>query len=349
MIDMERTVKLFGNTFEDFLSERTEIKGYANNIYYSNLSEAEKFTVSEKLIAALYKSSMEKYAIIDFGKIPDSKGDVDRLDHISDIQETVDTIGELAPDMPELKTINDTLLTLRSFKKEFSLGFIQDAPLIVMIYNTTVLSLFTALSLSMNICLDYIRTPNGSIDTSSKIMYKSNSQYNVVIDNLNKLNQAAQKGDLKKVFDSCLKKESFIGASLGAGLGYGVGASVGTGLIVGVALVASAILIVPVTRELIYFHYNMRMNISEFFKHQAEFLDMNISELRSANSSKNAAVIKKQEQRMRTLQNLANKFEVDFSKANEKTRVDLQKKVDTDMIKSSLNSDKNDISSFSLL
>lgn len=344
MDTLARNVSLFGNVFEKFLSESTQIKNYQENVYYASLSESEKFTVSEKLIAALYKSSMEKYSIIDFGKIPDSKGDIDRLDHISDINDTIDIITQIAPDMPELKTINDTLMTLRTFKKELCLGYMQDSALIIMIYNTTVLSLFSAISLAMKICLDFLRTPNGDIQTSSNIMYKSNSQYNVLIDNLNKFNQSAQKGDLKKVFDSCLKKDNFIG-----GIGLGVGLTVGTGTIVGIALVASAIVIVPIIRELLYFNYNLRMNISEFFKTQAEFLEINVTELRATNNAKNSNVIKKQQQRIKTLQNLANKFEVNFNTANEKTRVDLQKKIDTDMIKSSLNSDKDDISSFSLL
>lgn len=345
MIDFERNVSLFSESFNKFLSENTVLNGYDDRTYYHSLSESDKFNVSDKLIAALYKSSMEKYAIIDFGKIPDSKGDIDRLEHINEINNVVTTMTQIAPDMPELAVIKDTLALLATYKKEFCLGFIQDVPMIVMTYNTTVLSLFTAISLAMNICLDYLRTPGGSIQASSNTMYKSNSQYNVVIMNLTKLNTASQKGDLKKVFEACLKKDNFIGSSIGVG----IGSSVGAGAIAGVALVASAILIIPTIRELLYFSYNYRMNMSQFFKTQAEFLQINVAELRSSNNPKNAPIIKRQEQRIKSLEKLSNKFEVEFNSANEKTRRDLQQKIDTDMIKTSLSSEKDDISSFSLL
>lgn len=336
MNDFERNIRLFNNVFNKFLSESVEIKNFRDINRMRELSESENFTVSDKLISALYKSSMNKYNIIDFGKIPDSKGDIDRVAHINEIEETINVIDQISPDMEEIKVAKQTMMVLRTFKKEFTLGFIQDIPLIVMTYNTITLSLFCTISLAMTTCLDYLRTPNGTVETSSKIVYNSNSQFNVVVDNLKKFISASEKGDLKKLFDANLKKENFLGTM-----------TMSATAIAGVATVALAISIVPIIRELLYFFYNMRMSTSEFFKKQASFLEINVTELRNNNGNK--AVIKRQEARIKQLEKLSNKFEVEFNSCNTKTKKQLSQKINVNDIDNSLASDKDDISAFSLL
>lgn len=340
MSNFERNVSLFAGTFNRFLTENTSVKTYKDVNYMSQLSEAEKFTVSDKLISALYKSSMQKYSMIDFGKIPDSKGDIDRVERISEIEETLKIIEQISPDIKELKAAKQTLLLLRTYKKEFSLGFIQEIPLIIMIYNTITLSLFCVISLAMNTCLDYLRTPNGNVELSSKNMYNANSQMNVVVDNLEKFIASAEKGDLKKLFDSSLKKDNFIGS-------MGMGMTVSVTAIAGIATVALAISIVPIIRELLYFFYNMRMSVSEFFRSQSAFLEINVTELRQSGGK--STVIKRQEARIKQLEKLANKFEVDFNNSNNKTKKELSQKINTSNVQSSLSSEKDDISAFSLL
>lgn len=333
-------LSLYKGTFENFLNEWVEVKGYKNRMFFSSLSESQSFTVSDKLISALYKSSMEKYSLIDFGKIPNSKGDFDKLDRVKDLKETIDIIEEICGGkLKEIEIINETIQVLRSYKKEFCLGFVNDIPLVQMIYNSIVLSIYFAVSMCMNISINYIRTPNSNIETSRNIQAESDKQYTVVMDNLDKFNKAASKGDLKKLFDEVIKKENFIG------LGVGVGVSTATIATVGV--VVGCIAIIPIVRGLIYFIYNSRMRTSEFFKHQAEFLEINVSELRSSNGDKN--VIKKQEAQIKRLYELSNKFELDFNKADKKTKQQLSVRPSLDNVKGSLTSPSDDISAFGLL
>lgn len=334
-------LSMFSNVFNSFLKENVEVNGYKNKIFFNNLSEAQSFSVSDKLISALYKSSMEKYSMIDFGKISNSKGDFDKLERVKDLEETLEIIHEICGEkMTEVATIEKSIQILRSYKKEFCLGFISDVPLVQMIYNSLVLSIYYGMGICMTIAINFIRTPNGSIENSRNIQIETDKQYSVVIDNLNKFNKAAEKGDLKKLFNETLKKENFIGLSA-----LGVGAATTT--IAGVALVASTIAIIPIIRELIYFSYNFRMNTSEYFRNQAEFLEINVAELRAANG--NSKVIKNQEKKIQKLYNIANKFEIEFGKADRKTKKDLSVRVNVDNVKNSLTTPSDDISSFGLL
>lgn len=335
-------ISLFKYTFRNFISESTQKNGYKDLMYLNSLSEADNFTVSDKLIAALYKSSMEKYNFIDFGNIPKSKGDIDRLPQIEQIEEVIELIEKIIPGLDENKLSKDTLLILRSYKKEFSLGFIQEVPLIVVIYNTIVMTLLFMIDVSINVCVDYLRTPNGTVEKSREVYTTKGDQYSVAIDSLVKFIKASEKGDLKKLFDNSLKKENFIGS-----MGIGIGMSVSATAIAGVAAVALAIAIVPIIRELLYFFYNLRMSTSEYFRKQAEFLEINVTELRNNNAK--STIIKKQEARIRQLEKLADKFDIQCKNANNKTKRELSAKISTDNIKTTLVSDNDDISAFSLL
>ena len=322
-------------TFSKFIREHTNISSYSDRNYFFGLNEAEKFNVSDKLVAAMYKSASEKYSMIDFGDIPESKGDIDRIKKIDEIEDTIKTIEEIMSKtssgviLSEIETIKKAMSILRSYKREFTMGFIQDKAMVVMTYNSIVLSIYAQLDYCMKVVIDYITTPNATIDNSRKSF--SNSQTNVIIDNLNKFNQSANNGELSKFFDSVLTKDNFIGT---------VGLASVSGVAIGAAVLVAAIAIIPITRELIYFLYNLRMNISEFFRRQADFLEINVAELRAGKGDvhNRSKVIKNQEKKIAQFRKTADKFEVNFNKATDKTKKELQQKISTDTLKASVSS-----------
>lgn len=332
-------------TFNKFIREHINISSYSDRNYFFGLNESEKFNVSDKLVAAMYKSAAEKYSMIDFGDIPESKGDIDRIKKIDEIEETIKTIEEImnktnsGTTLNEIETVKKSMSVLRSYKREFSTGFIQDKAMAIMTYNSIVLSIYAQLDYCMKVVIDYITTPNATIDNSRKSF--SNSQTDVIVDNLNKFNTSANNGELSKFFDSVLTKDNFIGT---------IGLASVSGVAIGAAVLVAAITIIPITRELIYFLYNLRMNISDFFNRQANFLEINVAELRSGSGNINnrAKVIKNQERKIAQFRRTADRFEVNFNKANAKTKKELQQKISTDTLKASVNS-IDDSNGFGLL
>lgn len=343
MYDQNYYIRKYNPIFKETILNMCSDLNYSNRQRLAALTEAQNFTISDKMLAALYQACLNKYSIIDFGDIPSSKGDIDKLPKIKDIIETLNIIKQLAPEMEEIKIIEETMNGLRQHKKEFILSYVQEqGTSLKMIYETIVLSIYCVLTIAMNGALDYVKTPNGNISHSMNTQYSANPQYRFLLDNLNKFNKLVSKGELRKLCDAVLKKENFIGGALMTGIGI-------PKAITGVALVASAIMIIPVIRELLYLFYNFRMVTSEFFETQATLLELNIIELKNSNGKNADKIAKKQQKYVEKLRKLSNKFEIEFSKAEKQTKKELNTKISTDDISNLLIDTQENPSGFSFV
>lgn len=326
---------------ENFICEHTEggTKGYK---FYKSLSESDLPNISDKVIAALYKSALEKYNYIDFGDIPLSKGDITKFKHFEIINGTLEMLYEIKDKsgihvMKELDVIKTALTNVINHKKEFTVGFLQDNNIIILIYNTAVASIISGLNLLISTMVEYVRTPNATIEPIITNIGKHKSLEFSLFNSLEEFNKIIEKGELKKLSNGTQNKDNFLGSAVG-----------GAAIVLG-----SLIMIVPVVRELIYFVYNTRMNISNYLDQQAEFLKLNANaikfngDIRTVDNRKQ--VISKQEKLSKKLVSIADKFRLDFQKGNKETKTELAKKVSVDSIQSSLTDIDDSNSSFTLV
>lgn len=314
-----------------FLVEHCEFNTYQGRKILNNLDEAGKLSLSDKVVTALYKSAANKFRDIDFGEIELSRGDITRLKHYDTLNESLEALDDICiyteNNCPELQIVNESMKIAKAYKKEFCLSFLQDKAVGIMLYNTLVLSIICATNLCIAASVDFLRTPGSDMNTAMKIQKSADKNSNILIENLAKFNTLANNGDLKKLFDSFLKKENFIG-TLGT-------VTVGSGVAVGTMALASAlafIAFVPVMRELIYFFYNFRMSVSDYFKTQAQFLEINLAELRTADIKNKSHIIKKHETRIKQLERISNTFEVKFNDSNKKTKKEVSAKIQPEKI-----------------
>ena len=94
-----------------------------------------------------------------------------------------------------------------------------------------------------------------------------------------------------------------------------------------VAVIAVAMAIIPITRELVYQYYNMRSNISDCLAQQAYFLEMNkaVVEANSDfNQKKKDAILIKQEKIKNLCGRLSEKLRVSHIKSIDATKSVLQ-------------------------
>ena len=322
------------NVYDKFLHEQVDVNSYNGRRLMYQLDEVSKAELSDKVVSALYKSAVEKYSDIDFGEIPQSKGDITRLKHYQTLTDSIEALTSIMEQTkvicPELDTVKQSLKIVQAYKKEFSLCFIQDKGMGQMIYNTIVLSIICATNLCISAAVDYLRTPGEDMPKAMSVQKDARKDYNVLITNLKDFNDAANSGELRKLFDNILKKDNFVG---GLTLGVSSGA-----IVAGIAL-AAAISIVPISRELIYFFYNFRMSVSEYFKAQAEFLEINMAEVQASNMKNKPEIVKKHKKRIDQLNKIANKFEVEFNDSNKKAQKQLSKKIDADTAVSAIGGD----------
>ncbi|MEI2423163.1 hypothetical protein V6O07_23010, partial [Arthrospira platensis SPKY2] len=69
---------MYEQIFRKALSENL-VKDRRTNLALFNLNEDQLAGTSDNLISHLYTTAVEKYNYIDFGNIPDSKGDITRF------------------------------------------------------------------------------------------------------------------------------------------------------------------------------------------------------------------------------------------------------------------------------
>ena len=151
---------------------------------------------------------------------------------------------------------------------------------------------------------------NGEI-TLKNTKYRANSYY---INQLNKFNKVNEKMQYSKYLESMVTKgrDNFMGTAEAVGL---------------VAVIAVAMAIIPITRELVYQYYNMRSNISDCLAQQAYFLEMNkaVVEANSDfNQKKKDAILIKQEKIKNLCGRLSEKLRVSHIKSIDATKSVLQ-------------------------
>lgn len=326
---------LYGDRIDKFIKENVSYGTIQERYSLKDITlhESDKIQVTDKIVATMYQLTMNKYSGIDFGTIPNSRGNISKLKEYETMKKVLEVIAELASTSNNTmlsnysNILNETMNVLEAYNKEFTLGFIQENQMIMMIYNTVVTSLICGIDFTITFIVDYLITPNGEIENSEKIKQSANSKDFILFKNLESTVKIANEGTLKKMFNTLLKNNEFIG-SMALTTGVGIAAISIIGIIA----------IVPVMRELIYLIFNIRMKISEFFKIQAEFLELNIIELRSTSmpDKKRNEIIKKQKNTIKTLNSLSDKFELEFKKSQNEAEKELSKKVSPIDLKNSL-------------
>lgn len=322
------------NIYDKFLNEQVEHNTVKGRRILMNLDEISKMDVSDKVVSALYKSILDKAISIDFGEIEDSKGDITKLRHYKTLEKCIETLESIVVNnqtlADELNVVKESIKLVTAYKKEFCLSFIQNKSMGINLYDAIVMSILFCTNSCMMDCYILITAPP-DMDIKDFEKSRSNDENNIPLKSLRTINESAKKGELREFFNSFIKKDNFIGALPAIG--------VGTGVAVGAIALGAAIVLIPVMRELIYFFYNLRMSVSEFFEAQAEFLEMNIAELKAGDRKDKNKIIKRQENRVKKLNSIANFFEVKFNDAAKKTNKELSQKIKPESVTSSLQHD----------
>src|SRR5574344_2474543 len=136
------------DVMKKFLYENVDIKTNKHRLVMSNLDEASKVAISDKLVSALYRNALNKSAFINYGDIPNTKGDITRLKDFDTLTSALANLQELKEycDIPNLDTINETLRILQAYKKEFCIGYMQNKSILILIYNNMVMSVICGTS-----------------------------------------------------------------------------------------------------------------------------------------------------------------------------------------------------------
>jgi hypothetical protein len=260
--------------FEYAMNEHFDLNDRETRKILLAVNETDQNQILTALTSKLYDNIVNKVDDIDFGSIPNTKGDVTKLQNYNQIIDCINTIKDLLIQYKQNTNSIDTIRTaLNNIQDRTSIwmkAYAIDIELPIIIYNTIVLSIVSSISFLIATCIEFIKSPSQEgfdimIDRVAIIKTKDN----LLFGNLEKFNKSCAKGELDNCMNYIIKNNS---KQL---LGIDPFTIVG-----GMAIAGLLINIIPIMRELIFFFYHSRQRVSDYFDIQADLLHMNAENLR---------------------------------------------------------------------
>lgn len=350
------------NAYGDFFRNPIAMKAFTEHMNLSDpktrkaimaMNEAEQGAALTALTSKLYDNIVSKVDDIDYGEIPMTKGDVTKLSNYMKLRECIDLLnGILKEYKQDTAPINEIALALahvEARKDLFMRAFKMDVELPIILYNTTVLNIISAVSFMIATCIEFIKTPNQDSFqiTLDKVAY-AKTKSNMIYGNLKKFNKVANKNDLDEALNHIIKTKvehhheaAAIGTGLSAVGGYLAGLAGSHPIALGITVVALILtVLIPLLREMVFLFFYTKMRVSEFFEIQADLLQMNAYNVENNSSmedDKKKKIVSKQLKIVEWLRKMSNKFAINNRKAEVEAEREIErsdKKIDIDDIES---------------
>lgn len=157
-----------------------------------------------KLVELLYRDILSKQDL-NFGNIPDSKGNITKFKYYENIEKCIDALTKLLDQnkVEELKLTVDLRNMIVAERETFEYGFKMGIDIIEVTYNTLVMTLMEMINICIYAYVDYLKNAK-EIDFDFKV-FKNNSL--IVIRSTRQVTRSYAKGEWQKMMGS-FKKSS---------------------------------------------------------------------------------------------------------------------------------------------
>lgn len=269
--------------------------------------------INATLIQNLYASVLRR-KLVDFGDIPDSKGDIEKVKYYDTTMECLNILEEVSKNNNlgniGVVDIKECLANLKKLKPQFEQGFRMNNDMVIITFNTITMACIDATSMLITEYMDYV--VNSSEETM-RIKGKHDKKRGMVaLDSIRRFNTVTKSGNTAKSLDYILEEQRKNFA--------------GTEVIITGVIIMGLLSIVPIIRELIFFYYHGRVALSDYLKLQADFLEMNKLAVQSSKRSakdKNE-ILRKQEAIMKKLRVAADKLAINTEDADDAVKKELK-------------------------
>jgi len=314
---------MVSKVYESIISEYFNIFDDNTRHTLLTINEADQNRVLESLTSKLYQSIMDKVDDIDFGSIPSSKGDITQIENYDNLIECIGVIKniliEYKQDLTPINTILDAISNVQARIDTWRKGFALKLDLPILVYNSVVLAIVSSVSLIIATSIEFIKDAGDAPYTLKfdEVAYVK-SKNGLLFDNLKKFNAACRSEELDRALEHVFKSAS---RQL---TGLDVLTIVG---IVGVVGIITNI--IPILRELVFFFYNSKQRVSDYFAIQADLLQMNAEYVKNNPNSNLTATEKKEVARKQSkiaevFRRIANALAVDNKMSESKAKRDIE-------------------------
>ena len=150
-------------SFRDIMNDQpSKDKLHYIDIVLEATNNAAKGALTQKLYTEIISKSN-----INFGKIPDSKGDLTKYEYYKTLNDSIDALNQIleGAQLEELAMLNKLFDMVISLRSDFEFGFKFDVEIIKLTYNTSVMSLFEMVNLCIMAYTNYLKDTSAiSID-----------------------------------------------------------------------------------------------------------------------------------------------------------------------------------------
>lgn len=267
-------------------------------------------------VQRLYQTTLDRKTC-DFGDIPDSNGDINKVKYMKSTKDCLQVLDELYTmnHLPkdDLRTIQNAIANVESLKLSFEYGFKTEQEFSIILYNTVVMAIIDATSMLIASYMDYIVGPSDTGYVQNRKFDKQRGS--VVMQNLEQFNRTCASGDVEKVLRYVGQdaKENFTGTGA---------------ILVGAAVVVALSAVVPISRQLIYWFYRGTNSLSEYMAIQAKFLEMHrfaVENSKSHTAKEKQNIIKKQERVILQLKRASDKLAIKNEERSDFVKKEMKK------------------------
>lgn len=288
------------------------------------INEADQNRAIENLTAKLYQIILNKVTDIDFSSIERSKGNITNIEGYDNLLESVNVLKgilvEYRQDLSPINTVQEAISNIQSRTDEWVKAFNLKMDLPIIIYNSIVLAIVSSISFLIATSIEFIKDAGSDTFTIKldKVSYVKNKE-NLLFENLKKFNSSCKNGELDRSLDHIFKegKKQLLGTSLAV-----------TTIVSTVAIIGIVMSIVPLTRELIFFFYNTKQNISDYFTIQADLVQMNAEYVKNNEGIRTAAerkeIAKKQQKIADEFRKIGNSLAISLKTGEKSTEKDIK-------------------------
>ena len=284
------------------------------------VNEADQDKIMVSLTSKLYDAIMDKVDDIDFGEIPDTKGDITKLSNYEKITNCLDIMYQLLKEYNQptepVDTVRIAINNVIERKELFAKAFRYKVELPIVLYNGVVLGIISATSYMISTTISFIKTPtNDSFEMTLDRQAMTKSRQHMVFETLKKFNAACRSGEVDKACEYVIRNnvKNLTGLSIGVVAG-------------GIAVIGLLFSIIPIIRELIFLGYYTRVRTSEYFDAQATLLQLNASNIeanKTIDKEEKDKIVKKQSKIAEVFRSISNKLAIKVKTADNEATKDI--------------------------
>lgn len=308
------------NAYQSIIKEYFDMGDKRTLSVLMNINEEDQSQILSSLASKLYKDIVNKVGDIDYGSIPESKGDITKIPNFMEMIECLDTIGEIiehykqSPD--SVNVIREAIENIKDSKKIWEKGFAIKSEIPMMFYVNITLAIVSSVNLLLSTSIDFVNDPdNKTFETVLDNNRLHKSKDTLLLKNLISFNKAYKKKDIEKVMTNLMKAQAELNESVIEEKGI-IKSALNIAKL-SLTAVKMILLVIPILHELVYLFYSTKQNISDFFDIQAKVVTMNAEKVKT-NSAKSKEerdrIYQKQMKTANAFRKISNALAIKFNK-----------------------------------